>query len=32
MEKIGKDRHQSRISYDIMNYITRDLSRDLSRK
>ena len=32
MEKIGKDRHQSRIFYDIMKYITRDLSRDLSRK
>ena len=32
MEKIGRDRHQSLISYDIMNYIMRDLSRDLSRK
>ena len=31
MEKIGKDRHQRSISYDIIN-ITRDLSRDLSRK
>ena len=31
MEKIGKDRHQRRISYDIIN-ITRDLSRDLSRQ
>ena len=31
MEKIGKDRDQRRISYDIIN-ITRDLSRDLSRK
>ena len=31
MEKIGKDGHQSRIFYD-MKYITRDLSRDLSRK
>ena len=29
MEKIGRDRYQSRISYDI---IMRDLSRDLSRK
>ena len=32
MEKIGRVRHQSRISYDNMNYITRNLSRDLSRK
>ena len=32
MEKIGRDRHQSRISYDIMNYIARDLSRVLSSK
>ena len=32
MEKIGRDRHQSCISYDIMNYISRDLSRVLSSK
>ena len=32
MEKIGKDRPQSRIFYDIKKYIKRDLSRDLSRK
>ena len=32
MEKIGRDRHQSRISHDIMNYISRDLSRVLSSK
>ena len=31
MEKIGKDRHERRISYDIIN-ITRDFSRDLLRK
>ena len=32
MEKIGRDRHQSRLSCDIMNYISRDLSRVLSSK
>ena len=31
MEKINKDRYQTHTSYDITT-VTRDLSRDLSRK